>query len=112
MSKIKVIYNLNGEIKNYMGIKNKNRITFKDESVKSTLILKDNAIDLIRENDEYRLEINVGEKSSCIYFLKNYGKIPMNIDKIYLQIKEGIVELKYKLNGELYELKMNYEVIE
>ena len=109
MSKVKVVTKLNGKIENYIGIKNKNRIVYMDNDLKVILTLQDKTLKITRENSDYLLEIS---PNKCIYTLKNYGKIVYDIKTMVLKINQNSIKFKYKLNDELFDLEVNFEVIE
>jgi len=117
MSKIKINYTLktkDEEIKlSTKGIKQNNKITFKDNDIMFSIINLDDYFILQRTNKEYTLELKFNDKKSIgIYSINGLGDIYLDVKKINLSIKDNEIKLKYMLNEELFELELNYEVIE
>ena len=110
MSKVKVNYELNKNKYETIGIKNRNRLTFMENDIKVNFILNE-YIMIIRENAEYKIDMNF-ENKTCKYLLKGYNEVDLDMKLIASKIDKNNIYLKYKLNDELFELKLNYEVIE
>jgi hypothetical protein len=111
MSKIKVEYKINNENKICMGIMSKNKITFKDEDTKFSIILG-NEVVLKRSTNEYELIITFGSLDTCTYNLKHYGIMNIDVKKISLENNKNNLKIKYEINNEIYDFELNYEVIE
>ena len=113
MPKCKISYKINGDKFNTLGIYKNNRLSFMEDDIKFNIIIKDNSLELIRENTEYRLKLILSINSNCIYELKNInvGKLNIDVEKKMLYIKDGFIKAKYKLDDALFDLELTYEVI-
>lgn len=112
MPKIKIDYsfsnidlNINYEIE---GILNRDSIIFKDNNT----LLKINLIKkiIIRENDEYYLELNLENKTG-IYKVNKIGSIKLEPKLIEYKNNDNKLYIKYLLNDQIFELKVKYEVV-
>lgn len=111
MSKIKANYKINDKLFETIGIKNKNKLIFKEDNISFSVIINDNEIILNRENNEYKLNITLNDNSECIYELIGHSIMNLNVKKNKLQIEENKIVATYKLNDEIFNLEINYEVI-
>ena len=84
--KAHIKYNLYGEVKDYQVdvIYNNNNVTYFDNDVKTIIDLKNGII--IRENNEYRYDIDLS---------KYHINIHLNKENIDLEIRVNILEKKY-----------------
>ena len=91
-------------------IRNKNKITFSSDNVKSIIKINDNNITLVREGSDF---INTfvfnKDKSSCNYYLKdNNYDVDIEVTTINMDINDNSIDVKYLIvdsNSE-YEYKL------
>ena len=114
MSKIKISRILNKEKFTFNGIKSKNIIKYKDKDMLVKIDISNN-ISLIRENEEYKLELifNSENESSGSYYLKKYNKkINISVNVNQLEIKENYFFINYNVeDNEQFDFKLEYEAI-
>ena len=114
MSKIKIKIILNKEIFDFDGIKSKNTIKYKDKDILVKIDISNN-IGLIRENDNYKLELifNSDNQSSGSYYLKKYNKkINIVVNTNQLNIGDNYFFINYTIeDNEQFDFKLEYEVI-
>lgn len=113
MSKIKIKIILNEESFTYDGIKSKNTIKYKDKDMLVKIEISNN-ITMIRENDDYKLELIFNNsESSGSYYLKKYHKmINIVVNTNQLEIGENYIFINYKIeDNEQFEFKLEYEAI-
>ena len=115
MSKINIKMLLNDDIFIYEGIKSKNSIIFKEKDILVKINILDE-IQLIRENDEYKLELFFSKNSRTKgkYFLKKYNKyIDLFIDTKKILITDNSLEIIYNIsdNSEQVYFKIEFEEI-
>lgn len=96
MAKIKISYSINGKIKEIDAIKSNNTLKFIDEGVITKLIILNDNIILYRENDEYKIELNLKDKIGCCY-LKNHGSIALDLKKVKFK-KDDKIEIEYEID--------------
>ena len=116
LTKIRINYDLKTKDesikKEILGIKNDETIIFKDNDYTMHLQILDNQIILKRENNDALLEISLGNINKCEYYLKEYNQyLNLDVELINLKINNLEVYLKYKLNDEIKEFIVKYEVI-
>ena len=91
-------------------IKNKNKITFSSDNVKSIIKINDNDIMLIREgNDFVNTFIFNKDKSSCNYYLKdNNYDVDIEVTTISMEINDDSICIKYLIvdSDSEYEYKL------
>ena len=114
MSKCRVSYKINNDTYNSLGIIKDNRITFMENDIKFILKYDENNINITRENSEYKINLKLGDDSSCTYELKDqmYKKMIMKVETKSLDVKNNEIRAKYKLEEVLFNLCLTYEVIE
>ena len=113
MSKIKIKIILNEERFTYDGIKSKNTIKYKDKDMLVKIEISNN-ITMIRENDDYKLELIFNNNESRgSYYLKKYHKmIDIVVNTNQLEIGENYIFINYKIeDNEQFEFKLEYEAI-
>ena len=94
------------------GIINNNRLIFNDGNYDINIQIIDDYLIMKRENKEIISEMNFNQKSSCKYFLKKYNKyVTFDIELIKLVIKENNIELVYKIEDDIFNFNLHYEVI-
>lgn len=79
------------------GIKNKNKITFSNEGVKTSIKIDDDKILMIREGNDFinSFVFNI-KNSSCNYLLKeNSYDVDIDIATIKMDISENSIYIKY-----------------
>ena len=113
MARCKVNYKINDEHFETLGILKDNKLTFMENDIKFSLTFNNDSIIIIRENSEYKLKLTLGSTSNCTYNLKNTNIGTLNIEVVnkLLEIKEGLIKSKYKLDDLLFNLYLTYEVI-
>ncbi len=80
------------------GIKNKNKITYNEETVTNTILQEDNKIILIRENDEFKniLIFDLNKETISEYLLKeNNLTIELNIKTNLVEIEDNNIKVRY-----------------
>lgn len=80
------------------GIKNKNKITYNEETVTNTILQEDNKIILIRENDEFKniLIFDLNKETISEYLLKeNDLTIELNIKTNLVEIEDNNIKVRY-----------------
>lgn len=83
---------------NTFGIKNKNKITYNEETVTNTILQEDNKIILIRENDEFKniLIFDLNKETISEYLLKeNNLTIELNIKTNLVEIEDNNIKVRY-----------------
>ncbi len=94
-----------------IAIKEKNKITYKEDDIKNTIHLNDDEIILIRENKEFKNILIFKENKDTItqYLLKENGvNLELNIKTISLIKKDNLIEIVYmvKETDNIYEYKI------
>ena len=82
------------------GIKQKNKIIYKRENVKHSLIINKNNIELIRENDIFKniLSFQLNKTTNNEYYIKeNNISVYINIITNEINIYENEIIIKYKV---------------
>lgn len=116
MSKIKIKATINDEYFYCEGIKNKNNIIYKDNNVSVKIIFSD-IIKIIRENSEYKIELNFNknEKTKVNYLLKEYNKsLELNLVTKNININNNYIEILYEIvdnNEGNINFKLEFEEI-
>lgn len=80
------------------GIKNKNKITYNEETVTNTILQEDNKLILIRENDEFKniLIFDLNKETISEYLLKeNDLTIELNIKTSLVEIEDNYIKVRY-----------------
>lgn len=116
LAKINIKYSLKTKDniieKNILGLKRGNKIIYKDDNYTINLHLLDNQITMERTNEESILKISLGNINSCTYYIKNYNiNLNLEIKLIKLKIDDYKIYFKYKLNYEIREFTLTYEVV-
>ena len=118
--KIKIKTNLNNvttktnEKNEVNAIKNKDTITYMLDNTKYKLTIKDNQIELIRDNPEFTHEmlfINQKETESVYYIKEYHTTININIKTIHLDIDDKHIRISYNIvdSGEQYDYLIDIE---
>ena len=116
MSKIKIKTTINDEYFYCEGIKNKNNIIYKDNNVSVKIIFSD-IIKIIRENSEYKIELNFNKnkKTKINYLLKEYNKsLELNLVTKNININNNYIEILYEIidnNEGNINFKLEFEEI-
>lgn len=80
------------------GIKNKNKITYKEETVTNTILQEEDKLILIRENDEFKniLIFDLNKETISEYLLKeNDLTIELNIKTNLVEIDNNYIKVRY-----------------
>ena len=80
------------------GIKNKNKITYNEETVTNTILQEDNKLILIRENNEFKniLIFDLNKETISEYLLKeNDLTIELNIKTNLIEIEDNHIKVRY-----------------
>ena len=80
------------------GIKNKNKITYNEETVTNTILQEDNKLILIRENNEFKniLIFDLNKETISEYLLKeNDLTIELNIKTNLIEIEDNNIIVRY-----------------
>lgn len=95
------------------GIKNKNKITYNEETVTNTILQEDNKIILIRENDEFKniLIFDLNKETISEYLLKeNDLTIELNIKTNLVEIEDNYIKVRYLVIDSDNEYEYNIEM--
>lgn len=99
--------------KKFSGLKNDNTITYYDDGVKVSVILGDEVI-LRRSTDDYEIILTFNERSSMEgkYLSKKDNLfLPLYIITDKIIVGNNLLIINYRLNDEIYEFKLEFEVI-
>lgn len=120
MSKINLktkLYNLENTVYSHhiKGIKNDNKLVYKENNIMVTLEILNNQIKIERKCDEYTLRMDFRESltTPLIYDIKGVGNTKLNIKTKKIEIKNNNIFIKYELidSKEIYYYELSYEVI-
>ena len=95
------------------GIKNKNKITYNEETVTNTILQEDNKLILIRENDEFKniLIFDLNKETISEYLLKeNDLTIELNIKTNLVEIDDNYIKVRYLVIDSDNEYEYNIEM--
>lgn len=121
MAKISCVINLKEDDKividkkEVIGIKNDNKITFKDDDIIVTIIVNNNRIMMKRVNKEYELNLEFEERINTVgkYFLNNDNLwLPIEVFTDKILVSEKSVEVDYYIDKINFNFKISFEVIE
>lgn len=119
MAKINCVINLKEDDKividkkEVMGIKNGNKITFKDDEVIVTITTDNNKIMMKRVNKEYELNLEFAEgiNKTGKYFLNNANLwLPIEVFTDKILVSEKSVEVDYYIDKINFNFKISFEV--
>lgn len=99
--------------KEFNGLKNGNTITFYDDGIKVSITLGDE-VTLKRSNDDYEilLVFNENSKTDGKYLSKKDNLfLPLYIITDKIIVGNNLLIINYCLNDEIYEFKLEFEVI-
>lgn len=94
------ITNQENKLVECIGIKQKNKIIYKHENVKHSLIINKNNIELIRESDIFKniLSFQINKETNNEYYIKdNNISVYINIITNEINIYENEIIVKYKV---------------
>lgn len=124
MSKINInsyIENINDKDKQYikcLGDLNNNKIYFNDDNISVTISISNNKIVMVRENDEYILNLSFdkNQKTNGIYEINGVGLLNLEILTNRLDITDKKIYIEYTLNNNdtllgKFIFSLDYEVI-
>lgn len=95
------------------GIKNKNKITYNEETVANTVLQEDDKLILIRENDEFKniLIFDLNKETISEYLLKeNDLTIELNIKTNLVEIDDNYIKVRYLVIDSDNEYEYNIEM--
>ena len=95
------------------GIKNKNKITYNEETVANTVLQEDDKLILIRENDEFKniLIFDLNKETISEYLLKeNDLTIELNIRTNLVEIDDNYIKVRYLVIDSDNEYEYNIEM--
>ena len=95
------------------GIKNKNKITYKEETVTNTILQEEDKLILIRENDEFKniLIFDINKETISEYLLKeNDLTIELNIKTNLVEIDDNYIKVRYLVIDSDNEYEYNIEM--
>ena len=95
------------------GIKNKNKITYNEETVTNTILQEDNKLILIRENNEFKniLIFDLNKETISEYLLKeNDLTIELNIKTNLVEIEDNYIKVRYLVIDSDNEYEYNIEM--
>lgn len=95
------------------GIKNKNKITYKEETVTNTILQEEDKLILIRENDEFKniLIFDINKETISEYLLKeNDLTIELNIKTNLVEIDNNYIKVRYLVIDSDNEYEYNIEM--
>ncbi len=112
--KIESIEEKTNEEYEVFSIINKNKITYKKDEVKYTLIISENSITLIRESEDFKNILTFKEKRSILseYIIKSNDMVlEINVETLALKntSKEIYIEYKIKETDALHKYKITME---
>lgn len=91
---------------NIKAIENNNEYIFSLEGVKTII----GPSRFIRENDEYKFELNINEKTG-LYYLKNQNmSFDIEVEKIKYKNEKNNIILEYKISSDEEEFKIEINV--
>lgn len=95
------------------GIKNKNKITYNEETVTNTILQEEDKLILIRENDEFKniLIFDLNKETISEYLLKeNDLTIELNIKTNLVEIDDNYIKVRYLVIDSDNEYEYNIEM--
>ena len=95
------------------GIKNKNKITYNEETVTNTILQEEDKLILIRENDEFKniLIFDLNKETISEYLLKeNDLTIELNIKTNLVEIDNNYIKVRYLVIDSDNEYEYNIEM--
>ena len=95
------------------GIKNANKLIFKDNDTLVTLIFEKNDLFLQRRCEDYIIDMRFNlDNSSCCYALNKIGKLNLELITKELIMNDGEIKLNYHMNENSYTYLVKYEVLQ
>lgn len=84
-----------------------NNIIFDDENVKTSIKIKENSIILIRENEEYKFYLELGNDSNAHYHLtKENMKFDILVENSEYCVNDKYITIDYKIESNEYKNKI------
>ena len=115
MSKIKVNFKHNNDEFNCYGVKNKEKIIFKENNNNLVIEIKENEILIEKTNKESIMNMIFKENviTNCTYNVIGLGKVFLNIKTNKLIIKNNKIYIEYEIieSNDLHIYELEYEVI-
>lgn len=99
---------------NLVGLKNKNKITYKENNVNVTILIFDNKIEMNRTCNEYKINLVFEKNKMTISTYQVFGMpkvfdLETNTNKLI--IKDNSIEVNYNLEGNDFKYILIWEVI-
>ena len=98
------------------GIKNKNSIIYKDSDVSIKIII-DDSVRLIRENNEFKMEMlfDKNKQTTCKYLLKEYNKcLDLLLETKMINYDDNHIDILYRIidsSDDYINFKLEFEEI-
>lgn len=92
-----------------IGIINKNRIIYKENDIKVTIVVLNNKILMNRLHNNYEIDFifENGKKTNAIYKLKEYNKeFKLDIITTKLNVSKKEIYINYNLEEKLFSFKL------
>ena len=92
-----------------IGIINKNKIVYKENDIRVTIVVLSNKILMNRLHSNYEIDFifENGKKTNAVYKLKEYNKeFKLDIITTKLDIDEKEISINYNLEGNLFSFKL------
>ena len=92
-----------------MGIINKNKIIYKENDIKVTIVVLSNKILMNREHSNYEIDFvfEEGVTTKATYKLKEYNKeFTIDIKTTKLVIKEDLIDINYRLGNSIFSFTL------
>ena len=101
--------------KEVIGIRNNDKITFKDDDITVTIMVDNNKIMMKRVSKDYQLNFEFEERINTMgkYFLNNDNLwLPIEVFTDKILVSENCVEVDYYIDKINFNFKISFEVIE
>ena len=123
MSKVKINSYLNNKTlnevytTNLIGIKNNNKIIYKENNVNVAICVNENELFIERKNHEYHLTLHLSNKVNTkgTYNIKGIGEITLHIETKSLFLENDEIKTKYIIdfgNNEITEFEFSLKMEE
>lgn len=97
---------------NVKGIKVDNTVTYFEDDIKTSIIINENEIKIIRDSKEQLIDLTFKNKGSSgrVMINDNLG-VDLDIKTSIMIVEENYIYIKYELNNEVYEYTLRFEEI-
>lgn len=117
MSKVNLKIKLKSEEENLdfsvLGIREKNKITYKENNIMVTLLIEESKITMKRVNPEYKLELIFNKNLSCsiskYYFIGGSKFFELHTKTKKCKIDEKCIKIDYNLEGNNFSYVLEME---